>query len=175
MHWDLINSHVTLHQVSPTSKKKKKETREGCTRSNITVCIQPPLQRSSSIYMCIMKKMCWGECIHHCYVRPYAKSKETRGMIEHNSEVYNHPYISFFIVHVYMEKDLCRGGCILHCYICSIIPLVSLLFAVLVSLHPVTFLMFFVSVPKHRDTVLGTYIYVRLSVHIAGAHVRRIY
>ena len=23
-------------------------------------------------------------------------------MIEHNSEVYNHPYISFFIVHVYM-------------------------------------------------------------------------
>ena len=34
------------------------------------------------------------------------KSKETRGMIEHNSEVYNHPYISFFIVHVYMEEDL---------------------------------------------------------------------
>ena len=33
-----------------------------------------------------------------------AKSKETRGMIEHNSEVYNHPYISFF-----MEEDLCRG------------------------------------------------------------------
>ena len=31
-------------------------------------------------------------------------------MIEHNSEVYNHPYISFFIVHVYMEEDLCRGG-----------------------------------------------------------------
>ena len=27
-----------------------------------------------------------------------AKRKETRGMIEHNSEVYNHPYISFFIV-----------------------------------------------------------------------------
>ena len=40
-------------------------------------------------------------------------------MIEHNSEVYNHPYISFFIVHVYMEKDLCRGGCILHCYVRS--------------------------------------------------------
>ena len=37
------------------------------------------------------------------------KSKETRGMIEHNSEVYNHPYISFFIVHVYMEEDLCKG------------------------------------------------------------------
>ena len=31
-------------------------------------------------------------------------------MIKHNSEVYNHPYISFFIVHVYMEEDLCRGG-----------------------------------------------------------------
>ena len=40
-------------------------------------------------------------------------------MIEHNSEVYNHPYISFFIVHVYMEEDLCRGGCILHCYVRS--------------------------------------------------------
>ena len=48
-----------------------------------------------------------------------AKSKETRGMIEHNSEVYNPPYISFFIVHVYMEEDLCRGGCILHCYVRS--------------------------------------------------------
>ena len=46
-----------------------------------------------------------------------AKSKETRGMIEHNSEVYNHPYISFFIVHVYMEEDLCMGDCILHCYV----------------------------------------------------------
>ena len=40
-------------------------------------------------------------------------------MIEHNSEVYNHPYISFFIVHVYMEEDLCRGDCILHCYVRS--------------------------------------------------------
>ena len=48
-----------------------------------------------------------------------AKSKETRGMIEHNSEVYTHPYISFFIVHVYMEEDLCRGDCILHCYVRS--------------------------------------------------------
>ena len=46
-------------------------------------------------------------------------SKETRGMIEHNSEVYNPPYISFFIVHVYMEEDLCRGDCILHCYVRS--------------------------------------------------------
>ena len=59
-------------------------------------------------------------------------------MIEHNSEVYNHPYISFFIVHVYVEEDLCWG-------LCSIIPLVSLLFAVLVSLHPATFLMFFIA------------------------------
>ena len=64
-------------------------------------------------------------------------------MIEHNSEVYNHPYISFFIVHVYMEEDLCRGGCILHCYVRS--SLVFLLFAVLVSLHPATFLMFFIT------------------------------
>ena len=40
-------------------------------------------------------------------------------MIEHNSEVYNHPYISFFIVHVYMEEDVCRGDCILHCYVRS--------------------------------------------------------
>ena len=40
-------------------------------------------------------------------------------MIEHNSEVYNPPYISFFIIHVYMEEDLCRGGCILHCYVRS--------------------------------------------------------
>ena len=64
-------------------------------------------------------------------------------MIEHNSEVYNHPYISFIIVHVYMEEDLCRGGCILHCCVRS--SLVSLLFAVLVSLHPATFLMFFIT------------------------------
>ena len=67
-------------------------------------------------------------------------------MIEHNSEVYNHPYISFFIVHVYMEEDLCRGGGGLYTsLLCSIIPLVSLLFAVLVSLHPATFVMFFIT------------------------------
>ena len=65
-------------------------------------------------------------------------------MIEHNSEVYNHPYISFFIVHVYMEEDLCRGG-LYTSLLCSIIPLVSLLFAVLVSLHPATFVMFFIT------------------------------
>ena len=86
------------------------------------------------------------------------KSKETREMIEHNSEVYNHPYISFFIVHVYsyMEEDFCRGTYLFSLYMCiaiwkkisvggvvyftvSIIPLVSLLLAVLVSLHPATF------------------------------------
>ena len=39
----------------------------------------------------------------------HAGVRETRGMIECNSEIYNHPYISFFIVHVYMEEDLCRG------------------------------------------------------------------
>ena len=43
-------------------------------------------------------------------------------MMEHNSEVYNHPYISFFIVHVYMEEDLCSGDCILHCYVPSSLP-----------------------------------------------------
>ena len=42
-------------------------------------------------------------------------------MIEHNSEVYNHPYISFFIVHVYMEQDLCRGGLYTSLF-CAIIP-----------------------------------------------------
>ena len=59
-------------------------------------------------------------------------------MIEHNSEVYNHPYISFFIVHVYWKK-ISVGG-LYTSLLCLIIPLVSLLFAVLVSLHPATFL-----------------------------------
>ena len=31
-------------------------------------------------------------------------------MIEHNSEVYNHPYISFFIVHVYVIVISRLGG-----------------------------------------------------------------
>ena len=70
-------------------------------------------------------------------------------MIEHNSEVYNHPYISFFIVHVYMEDDLCRGDCILHCYVRSSLTF----FAVLVSLHPDTFLMFFITC-YHRYEVI---------------------
>ena len=41
-------------------------------------------------------------------------------MIEHNSEVYNHPYISFFIVHVYsyMEEDFCRGTYLFSLYMC---------------------------------------------------------
>ena len=30
-------------------------------------------------------------------------------MIEHNSEVYNHPYISFFTVHVYIWKKISVG------------------------------------------------------------------
>ena len=74
-----------------------------------------------------------------------AKSKETRGMIEHNSEVYNPPYITFFIIHVLWKKISVGGGGVVYStsLLCSIIPLVSLLFAVLVSLHPATFLMFF--------------------------------
>ena len=48
-------------------------------------------------------------------------------------------HISFIIVHVYMEEDLCGGGGggggLYTSLLCSIIPLVSLLFAVLVSLH----------------------------------------
>ena len=46
-----------------------------------------------------------------------AKSKETRGMIEHNSEVYNHPYRDLLpYIHVQWKK-ICRGDCILHCYV----------------------------------------------------------
>ena len=58
-------------------------------------------------------------------------------MIEHNSEVYNHPYISFFIVHDMWKKI--SVGVLYTSLLCSVIPLVSLLFAVLVSLHPATF------------------------------------
>ena len=39
----------------------------------------------------------------------------------------NPSYISFFVIHVYMEEDLCRGG-LYTSLLCSIIPLVSLLF-----------------------------------------------
>ena len=39
-----------------------------------------------------------------------AKSKETRGMIEHNSEVYNHPYISFFHCTCIWKKISVGGG-----------------------------------------------------------------
>ena len=56
--------------------------------------------------------------------------------------VYNHPYRDLLpCIHV----QICRGDCILESLLCSIIPLVSLLFAVLVSLHPATFLMFFIT------------------------------
>ena len=60
-------------------------------------------------------------------------------MIEHNSEVYNHPYISFSL-YMYIWKKISVGV-----IVCLIIPLVSLLIAVLVSLHPATFLMFFIT------------------------------
>ena len=37
------------------------------------------------------------------------KSKEIRGMIEHNSEVYNHPYI-FFSLYMYVWKEISVRG-----------------------------------------------------------------
>ena len=59
-------------------------------------------------------------------------------MITQNSEVYNPPtYLSS--LYTYMEKDLCRGV-VYFTVLCDHPYLVSLLFAVLVSLHPVTFL-----------------------------------
>ena len=48
-----------------------------------------------------------------------AKSKETRGMIEHNSEVYNPPYRDLLpYIHVQWKK-ICRDDCILHCCVRS--------------------------------------------------------
>ena len=65
-------------------------------------------------------------------------------MIAQNSEVYNPPTY-LFSLYTYMEKDLCRGGGggggggVYFTVLCDHPCLVSLLFAVLVSLHPVTF------------------------------------
>ena len=58
-------------------------------------------------------------------------------MIAQNSEVYNPPTY-LFSLYMYMEKDLCRGV-VYFTVLCDHPYLVSLLFAVLVSLHPVTF------------------------------------
>ena len=58
-------------------------------------------------------------------------------MIAQNSEVYNPPTY-LFSLYTYMEKDLCRGV-VYFTVLCNHPCLVSLLFAVLVSLHPVTF------------------------------------
>ena len=58
-------------------------------------------------------------------------------MIAQNSEVYNPPTY-LFSLYTYMEKDLCRGV-VYFTVLCDHPYLVSLLFAVLVSLHPVTF------------------------------------
>ena len=58
-------------------------------------------------------------------------------MIAQNSEVYNPPTY-LFSLYTYMEKDLCRGV-VYFTVLCDQPYLVSLLFAVLVSLHPVTF------------------------------------
>ena len=58
-------------------------------------------------------------------------------MIAQNSEVYNPPTY-LFSLYTYMEKDLCRGV-VYFTVLCDHPYLVSLLYAVLVSLHPVTF------------------------------------
>ena len=58
-------------------------------------------------------------------------------MIAQNSEVYNPPTY-LFSLYTHMEKDLCRGV-VYFTVLCDHPYLVSLLFAVLVSLHPVTF------------------------------------
>ena len=58
-------------------------------------------------------------------------------MIAQNSEVYNPPTYRFSL-YTYMEKDLCRGV-VYFTVLCDHPYLVSLLFAVLVSLHPGTF------------------------------------
>ena len=58
-------------------------------------------------------------------------------MIAQNSEVYNPPTY-LFSLYTYMEQDLCRGV-VYFTVLCDHPYLVSLLFAVLVSLHPVTF------------------------------------
>ena len=58
-------------------------------------------------------------------------------MIAQNSEVYNPPTY-LFSLYMYMEQDLCRGV-VYFTVLCDHPYLVSVLFAVLVSLHPVTF------------------------------------
>ena len=58
-------------------------------------------------------------------------------MIAQNSEVHNPPTY-LFSLYTYMEKDLCRGV-VYFTVLCDHPYLVSLLFAILVSLHPVTF------------------------------------
>ena len=58
-------------------------------------------------------------------------------MIAQNSEVYNPPTY-LFSLYTYTEKDLCRGV-VYFTVLCDHPCFVSLLFAVLVSLHPVTF------------------------------------
>ena len=58
-------------------------------------------------------------------------------MIAQNSEVYNPPYRDLFPYTCIMKK-ICRG-IVYFTVLCNHPCLVSLLFAVLVSLHPVTF------------------------------------
>ena len=67
-------------------------------------------------------------------------------MIAQNSEVYNPPTY-LFSLYTYMEQDLCRGV-VYFTVLCDHPYLVSLLFAVLVSLHPVTFSNVFITCIK---------------------------
>ena len=45
-------------------------------------------------------------------------------MIEHNSEVYNHPYISFFIVHVWGGGGGGGGGGVVYLWAVGVFALV---------------------------------------------------
>ena len=74
-------------------------------------------------------------------------------MITQNSEVYNPPTY-LFSLYTYMEKDLCRGV-VYFTVLCDHPYLVSLLFAVLVSLHPVTFLKCFLLLVLYKVAIMG--------------------
>ena len=61
-------------------------------------------------------------------------------MITQNSEVYNPPtYLSSLYMYNILWKKISVGGIVYFTVLCDHPYLVSLLFAVLVSLHPVTF------------------------------------
>ena len=79
-------------------------------------------------------------------------------MIAQNSEVYNPPTY-LFSLYTYMEKDLCRGV-VYFTVLCDHPCLVSLVFAVLVSLHPVTFSNVFYYLYNCNHIIYYTYIHL---------------